>query len=40
MIDNFFLYPKDPSEAKHQLLINKHESVGLKYCDDPKAFIE
>ena len=27
-------------EAKCQLLINKHDSVGLKDYNDPKAFIE
>ena len=29
-IDNIYLYAKDPYEAKHQLLINKRESTGLK----------
>ena len=27
-------------EAKHQLLINKRESTGLKYLNDFKTFIE
>ena len=27
-------------EAKCQWLINERESVGLKHCNDPKAFIE
>ena len=31
---------KDPYEAKYQLLINKRKSTGLKYFNDPKAFIE
>ena len=35
-----YLYAKDPYEAKYQLLINKRESTGLKYLNDPKAFIE
>ena len=39
-IDNFFLYAKDPYEAKQQLLINKCKGVSLKYCNDTKAFIE
>ena len=39
-IDNIYLYAKDPYEAKYQYLINKHEKVGLKQYDDPKAFIE
>ena len=34
------IYAKDPYEAKYQYLINKHERVGLKHYDDPKAFIE
>ena len=36
----FFLYAKDPFEAKYQLQINKKESTGLKYLYDSKAFIE
>ena len=40
VIDKFFLYAKDPYEAKYQLLINKRESTGLKYLNDPKVFIE
>ena len=39
-IDKFFLYAKDPYEAKYQLLINKCKGVSLKYCNDTKAFIE
>ena len=34
------MHAKDPSEAKYQLLINKHEDVGLKHYNDSKAFIE
>ena len=34
------MYAKDPCEAKYQFLINKRESTGLKYFNDPKAFIE
>ena len=33
-IDKIHLY------AKYQFLINKKESTGLKYFNDPKAFIE
>ena len=36
-IDKFFLYTKDPSEAKYQFLIKKLESTGLKHLN--KAFI-
>ena len=39
-IDKIYLYKKDPYEAKYQLLINKRESTGLKYFNDPKTFIE
>ena len=39
-IDKIYLYVKDPYEAKHQFLINKRESIGLKYFNDSKAFIE
>ena len=39
-IDKIYLYVKDPYEAKHQFLINKRESMGLKYFNDSKAFIE
>ena len=28
-IDNIYLYPKDPYDAKYQYLINKRESVGI-----------
>ena len=39
-IDKIYLYAKDQHEAKHQLLINKRESTGIKYLNDLKAFIE
>ena len=35
-----FIHIKDPHEAKYQLLINKRESIGIKYLNDSKAFIE
>ena len=39
-IDEIYLYAKDPYEAKYQYLTNKcKKKVGLKHCDDPKAFI-
>ena len=34
------MHAKDSYEAKYQFLINKRESIGLKYFDDPKAFID
>ena len=39
-IDKINFYVKDPYKAKYQLLINKTESIGLKYLNDSKAFIE
>lgn len=34
------LYAKDQYEAKHMLLINKREGIGLYNCDDCKTFIK
>ena len=34
------IFFKDPYEAKHQSLIKKRESTGLKYLNDSKALIE
>ena len=34
------MYAKDPYEAKYKFLINKRESIGLNYFNDPKAFIK
>ena len=39
-IDKTYLYAKDPSEAKYQLLINKWEITGLKYFNYSNVFIE
>ena len=39
-IDKIYLYANDAYEEKYQYLINKREKVGLKHCDDSKAFIE
>ena len=38
-IDKNYLYSKDPSKAKYQLLINKRESIDLKKLNNPKALI-
>ena len=38
-IDQIYLYIKDPSESKYQLLINGREKVGIKELKNPKAFI-
>ena len=39
-IDKTYLYAKDLSEPKYEFLIKKREDVGIKYCNDPNAFIE
>ena len=39
-IDKIYLYAKDPYEDKYQYLINKRESVGLKYFSYPNTFID
>ena len=39
-IDEIYLYAKDLSEPKYEFLIKKHEDVGIKYYNDPNAFIE
>ena len=31
-IDKIYLYAKNLNEPKYQLLINKHEHVGIKHC--------
>ena len=38
-IDKVYLYAKDLSELKYEFLIKKHDDVGIKYCNDPNAFI-
>ena len=40
LLIEIYSYAKDPYEAKYQLLINKRENTGVKYLNDPKAFIE
>ena len=39
-IDKIYLYAKDLSKPKYEFLIKKGEDVGIKYCNDPNAFIE
>ena len=39
-VDKICLYAKDPYKDKYQCLVKKRESIGLKYFNDPKAFIE
>ena len=39
-IDKIYLYAKDLSGPKYEILIEKHENAGIKYLNDPNAFIE
>ena len=39
-IDKIYLYAKDLSEPKYELLIKKHKDTGIKHLNDPNAFIE
>ena len=39
-IDKIYFYAKDLCQAKHELLVNKHEGVDLKHYNDSRAFIE
>ena len=34
------LYARDINEPKYKILIEKRENAGLKYLNDPNAFIE
>ena len=39
-IDKIYLYAKDLSEPKYELLIKNCENAGIKHLNDSKAFIE
>ena len=39
-INKTCLYAKHPYEAKYQFLIKKRESIGLKYLNGSKAFVQ
>ena len=39
-IDKIYLYVKDLSEPKYELLIKKREDAGTKHFSDPNAFIK
>ena len=39
-IDKIYLYAKDLSDSKYEHLINNRENTGIKYLNDPKAFID
>ena len=39
-IDKMYFYARDLSEPKYEYLIEKREDAGMKYLNNPKAFIE
>ena len=39
-INKIYLYAKDLSERKYEILIKRHENAGIKYLNDSNAFIE
>ena len=39
-IDKIYLYAKDLSESKYEYFIKIRETVGIKYLNDSKAFID
>ena len=39
-IDKIYLYAKDLSEPKYEILVKKRENAGIKYLNDPNAFTE
>ena len=40
VIDKIYLYARDLNEPKYQFLIKKREDAGIRYLNDPNAFIE
>ena len=39
-IDKIYLYAKDLAEPKYEFVINNRKNAGIKYFNDPTAFIE
>ena len=39
-IDKIYLYAKDLSEPKYELLIKKPQNAGIKHLNNPNAFIQ
>ena len=39
-VDKIYLYAKDLSERKYEILIENCQNVGIKHFNDPNAFIE
>ena len=40
VIDKTYLYANNINEPKYQVLIKKHEYVGIKHKNDPTAYFE
>ena len=40
IVDKIYLYAKDLEELKYKMLIDKREKAGIKFNNDPTAFIE
>ena len=40
IIDEIYLYVKDPNESKHRYLVTKHEKNGLGHQKCSKTFIK
>ena len=38
--DKIYLYAKDLSEPKYELLIKKRKNAGIKHLNDPNVFID
>ena len=39
-IDKIYLYARDLNKPKYEILIKKRKDAGIKYLNDPTAFIE
>ena len=39
-VDKIYLYAKDLSEPKYEVLISKRKNAGIKHFNDPTAFFE
>ena len=39
-IDKIYLYARDLSEPKYEYLIKKYEDTGIRYLNNPNAFVE
>ena len=39
-IDRIYLYAKDLSKSKYEYLIKKRKDAGIKYLNDPNAYIQ